>query len=98
MYLASIKILDTKTNSFYNRNVGEKGFYIKTSLKVALVVNLKLAFTEWGFYNLVILIKLCKLQYLIWIPKFRQSSIISKKPGYLSEKLKTLTSSNYHEV
>ena len=29
------------------------------------------------------------------IPKFRQSSIISEKPGYSSEKLKTLTSSNY---
>ena len=27
--------------------------------------------------------------------KFRQSSIISEKPGYLSEKLKTLTTSNY---
>ena len=26
----------------------------------------------------------------------RQSSIISEKRGYLSEKLKTLTSSNYH--
>ena len=25
------------------------------------------------------------------IPKLRQSSLISKKPGYLSEKLKTLT-------
>ena len=32
------------------------------------------------------------------IPKFRQSSIISNKLGYLSEKLKTLMSSNYHRV
>ena len=32
------------------------------------------------------------------IPKFRQSSIISEKPGFLSEKLKTLTSFNYHRV
>ena len=32
------------------------------------------------------------------ILKFRQSSIISEKPGYLSEKLKTLTSSNYDRV
>ena len=32
--------------------------------KVARVVNLKLAFTEWFFYNLVILIKLCKIWYL----------------------------------
>ena len=32
------------------------------------------------------------------ILKFKQSSVISEKPGYLSEKLKTLTSSNYHRV
>ena len=32
------------------------------------------------------------------IQKFRQSSIISKKPGFLSENLKTLTSSNYPTV
>ena len=30
------------------------------------------------------------------IPKLRQTFIISKKPGFLSEKSKTLTSSNYH--
>ena len=30
------------------------------------------------------------------IPKLRQTSIISKKPGFLPEKLKILTSSNYH--
>ena len=29
------------------------------------------------------------------IPKLRQTSIISKKPGFLSEKSQTLTSSNY---
>ena len=32
------------------------------------------------------------------ITKFGRSSIISEKPGYLTEKLKTLTSSNYHRV
>ena len=32
--------------------------------KVARVVDLKLVFTEWFFYNLVILIKLCKIWYL----------------------------------
>ena len=32
------------------------------------------------------------------IKKFRQSSIVFEKPGILSEKLKTLTSSNYHRV
>ena len=32
------------------------------------------------------------------IKKFRQSSIVFEKPSFLSEKLKTLTSSNYHRV
>ena len=32
------------------------------------------------------------------LPKFRQSSITSEKQGYLSEKLQTLTSSNYGRV
>ena len=31
-------------------------------------------------------------------PKFRQGSIVSEKPGYLSGKLKTLMGSNYHRV
>ena len=30
--------------------------------------------------------------------KLRQDSIISEKPGYLSEKLKTLWSSSYHRI
>ena len=30
------------------------------------------------------------------IPKFSQNSIISEKPGYFSEKLKALASSNYN--
>ena len=29
------------------------------------------------------------------VPNLKQTSIISKKPGFLSEKLKTLTSSNF---
>ena len=32
------------------------------------------------------------------LQKFRQSSIVFEKPGNLSEKLKTLTSSNYQRV
>ena len=39
------------------------------------MVNLKLAFRDWFFYNLTILIKI--MQNVI--PKFRQSSIISKE-------------------
>ena len=30
--------------------------------------------------------------------KFRESSIISEKPGYLPGKLKTLTSSKHHRI
>ena len=32
------------------------------------------------------------------IPKFSQNSIISEEPGYFSEKLKALASSNYHRI
>ena len=32
------------------------------------------------------------------IPKLKQSSIISEKPGHLSEKCKTLVSSSYRRV
>ena len=32
------------------------------------------------------------------MPKLRQTSIISKKPGFLPEELKTLTSSNFHRI
>ena len=30
------------------------------------------------------------------IPKFKKSSVISEKPGYLSQKLKTLTTMHFH--
>ena len=58
------------------------------------VVKLKLAFMEgfllqFGYTNEVIQNS---------IPKFRQSSIISEKPGSLPGKLKTLTISNYHKA
>ena len=33
-----------------------------------------------------------------FLQKFRQSSIVFEKPGILSEKVKTLRSSNYHRV
>ena len=38
--------------------------FLTTWPKVAPVVNLKLAFTGWFFYNLIIVIKLCKIRYL----------------------------------
>ena len=34
------------------------------AVKMVRVVNLKLAFTDWFFYNLIILIKLSKIRYL----------------------------------
>ena len=45
---------------------------------VARVVNLKLAFTEWFFYNLVILIKLCKIRYvnLTKLLYFRETRLV----------------------
>ena len=36
----------------------------KKWMKMALVINLKLVFIDWFFYNLIILIKLCKIWYL----------------------------------
>ena len=38
--------------------------HVEKRLKMARMVNLRLAFTEWVFYSLVILIKLCKIWYL----------------------------------
>ena len=46
------------------------------------MVNFKLPSKDWFCYNLIILIK-----YENEVPKFSQSSIISEKPSYLSEKL-----------
>ena len=61
-------------------------------LKVSRMVNMKL---QIDIYYLIILINLVMQNP---IPKFRQSSIISEKPVYFSEKLNTLASSNYHRV
>ena len=81
------RLLPTNSLSVFDHFVG-------LALKVAHVVNIKLF-----FYGLI----------LLWfdninkvmqnpIQKFRQSSIVFEKSGFLSEKLKTLTSSNYHRV
>ena len=59
--------------------------------KVPHVGNIKL-----GFYRLIFLYLLSIMQNPI--QKFRQSSTVSEKPGILPEKLKALTSSNYHQV
>ena len=63
-------------------------------LKVACLVNLKLAFMDWLFYNMIMLIKLRKMLHLNVDKYLLLYFVISEKPGYLSEKLKTLTSSN----
>ena len=59
-------------------------------IKLAHVVKLKLIFTEWFFYNLMVLIKLCKIRHL----NLDKALLFLKKPDYLSEKMKNLTSSN----
>ena len=74
------------------QNTQEKSLNkIQRTIKVAHVVNLILVFMGQFFYNLVILIKLCKSRYLNPIPK----SIISKKPEFLC---KILMISNYHRI
>ena len=57
------------------------------------VANLKLDFKDSFFYNYN-----TNQAMQNSLSKLRQSSIISEKAGYLSEKLKTLTSLNYHRV
>ena len=63
-------------------------------IEVARVVDLKLVFTDWFF------LWFDNTNQVVQNPisKFRQSFITSEKPGYLSKKLKTLTSCNYHQV
>ena len=58
------------------------------------MVKLKLAFMEWFFLQFGNTNQVIQSS----IPKFRQNPIVSEKPGYLTEKLKTLTSFNYHKV
>ena len=55
MCLISIKILDTKANSFCKRNIGEKWFYIKTSYNKIRIKFYKLANNNESFivYSLV---------------------------------------------
>ena len=63
-------------------------------VKVARAANLKLGFTDQSSLQPGSTNEVTHNP----IPKSRQTSIISKKPGFLPEKLKTLTSSNYHRV
>ena len=66
---------------------------MERAVEVACMINLKLDFTDWFFYNLIVLITLYKIQHLN-----RDKAIISKELGNFSGKLKTLTSSNYHRL
>ena len=63
-------------------------------IKVARMVNLKLIFGDYFFLNFGNTNQVMQNPIL----KLRHRSIISKKPGFLSEKLETLTSYNYHGV
>ena len=60
-------------------------------IKVARVVNLKLAFTYRFFYNLIILIMFCKTPYL-----HLDNALLFPRNQFVW-KLKTLTNSNYHK-
>ena len=62
--------------------------------EVASVVNLKLAFTVLFIYNLIIQIKLYKIQYL----NLGKSLLLPRNQCYSSEELKHLTSSNNLKV
>ena len=57
------------------------GWHTSKCFNVARVVNLKLAFIERFFYNLVILIKLCKVRYLHLhkAPLFPRNQVICLK-------------------
>ena len=61
------------------------------SFKVVRLVDLKLAFTDWFFYNLIILTKLCKIQHL----NLDKALLFPRNRLFV---WKTLTSSNYHKV
>ena len=64
------------------------------SFKWACIVNLKLAFRDWFFlYNLIILIRLCKIWYL----HLYKSLLFTRNQVICLKKLKTVTSSNYHK-
>ena len=72
---------------FYCNDVGRIQHWIET----------KILWNKIGFYGLIFLQFSSTNQVMQnLIPKLRETSIISKKPVFLSEKLKTLTSSNYH--
>ena len=64
---------------------------------MARVVNLNLVFENLVFKTFL---KVSSTNQVMQnpIPKLKHTSIISKKPGVLSEKLKTLTSSKYYGV
>ena len=61
-----IVCINSPTSSFNHMLsvIPEESNYVRTLFKVALVVNVKLGFTNRFFYNLVILIKQCKMRYL----------------------------------
>ena len=49
--------------------------------RVACVINLKFAFKDWFFYNLIILVKLCKMRYLnlVTVLLFSRNQVICQK-------------------
>ena len=72
--------------TYVSKSFQNKQNNIKKTMKLDCVINIRLAFMDSFCSHLIILIKL-----KIW-----ESSIVSVKPGIISEKLIILMSSNYH--
>ena len=76
--------LKISSSSFHKCLYIFKSKFIKHLLKVARVIKLNLAFMEWFFYNLVILIKLYKIPYLnldktLLFPRNQAICLITRK-------------------
>ena len=82
------EVCHDSVNTFIKANAfikGTRSNLSSTQIKVAGVVNLKWAFTNWCFYNLIILIKFCKIQHLNLdkAPLFLRNQVICLKIGKL---------------
>ena len=67
--------------------------FLCSDVKVARVVNIKLVYADSFFYNLTILIKQCKIQYLSL-----DRTLLFPRNHVFHLKNWKLTSSNYHRV
>ena len=85
MFFFLSKLIDVYQGSHY-------ALHLRKTRETKREINLKLV------YGLIFLYGSTNHVMQNLISKLRQTCLISKKPGFLSEKLKTLTSSNYHSL